>query len=164
MPSDEEKTNLILTRLPESVTNRIILSDCSSCDNLKRYLQEHLHRAANLNLTRSHAQVNMVAEVADEPHQDVIDALEGLPEDASKDELLQLCVPAKVAAGKGRAKARSVAASSAAALDTSLPRVPTPLRQPIQQGIQWAGTWLCRKRTRWQRARRSAAQGHAVLL
>ena len=29
----------------------------------------------------------MLAEVADEPHQDVIDALEGMPDDVTKDEL-----------------------------------------------------------------------------
>ena len=90
-PDDEEKCNIVMSKLPGSVQEKIMFSDFNSYANLKRYLQEHVQRAADLGMERHHA--GHIHAVHAPPgtfagNEDALNAIRELPDDASKDDII----------------------------------------------------------------------------
>ena len=47
-PNDEDKCNIIISKLPEVIQDKVMFKDCLSFAELKRFLQEHTQRIKDL--------------------------------------------------------------------------------------------------------------------
>ena len=100
-PNDEDKCNIIVSKLPEVIQDKVMFKEFTSFAELKRFLQEHTQRIKDLCI-RPAVTLNAMDETEAEREQaqeEVNEAIQMMLEGCSRDEIL-----AAVPKGKGKGK------------------------------------------------------------
>ena len=103
-PNDEDKCNIIISKLPEVMQDKVMFKEFTSFAELKRFLQEHTQRIKDLGI-RPAVTLNAMDETEDEREQaqeEVIEAIQRMPEGCSRDEIL--AAVQHITKGKGKGK------------------------------------------------------------
>ena len=109
-PNDEDKCNIVVSKLPANVQERVLFKDFTSYTELKHFLQEHVQRARDLGV-RAHSAVHAMHEEEEEhcaTADDLYDAIQHMPEGSSREEILAAVqyVKGKGKGGKGKSGPR----------------------------------------------------------
>ena len=89
-PNDEDKCNIIISKLPEVVQDKVMFEEFASFAERKRFLQEHTQRTKVLGI-RPAVTLNAMDETEAEREQtqdEVMEAIQMMPEGCSRDEIL----------------------------------------------------------------------------
>ena len=103
-PNDEDKCNIIISKLPEVIQDKVMFKEFTSFAELKRFLQEHTQRIKDLGI-RPAVTLNAMDETEaerEQAQQEVIEAIQMMPEGCSRDEIL--AAVQHITKGKGKGK------------------------------------------------------------
>ena len=101
-PNDEDNCNIIISKLPEVIRDKVMFKEFTSFAELKRFLQEHPQRIKDLGI-RPAVTLNAMDETEAEREQaqeEVVEAIQMMPEGVTRSS--QLCSTSRKARAKGK--------------------------------------------------------------